>query len=151
MQVNIETEPDTSIPTVTLHVPVDYPETAALTAALKNLSIEAATLTVSQRGQLVQLPLTSILFIEATGHQVAAHTLDNVYRVPKSLTAVGTGLPTYFLRVSKSAIVNTKQVYSLTKTLTGNLIAFHHSPKQLYASRRYYRQLKISLEQKGLL
>lgn len=71
MQVNIETEPDTSIPTVTLHVPVDYPETAALTAALKNLSIEAATLTVSQRGQLVQLPLTSILFIEATGHQVA--------------------------------------------------------------------------------
>lgn len=60
MQVNIETEPDTSIPTVTLHVPVDYPETAALTAALKNLSIEAATLTVSQRGQLVQLPLTSI-------------------------------------------------------------------------------------------
>ena len=53
MQVNIETEPDTSIPTVTLHVPVDYPETAALTAALKNLSIEAATLTVSQRGQLV--------------------------------------------------------------------------------------------------
>ena len=49
MQVNIETEPDTSIPTVTLHVPVDYPETAALTAALKNLSIEAATLTVSQR------------------------------------------------------------------------------------------------------
>ncbi len=90
MQVNIETDPGTSIPTVTLHVPVDYPETAALTAALKNLSIEAATLTVSQRGQLVQLPLTSILFIEATGHQVAAHTLDNVYRVPKSLTAVGT-------------------------------------------------------------
>lgn len=151
MQVNIETDPDTSIPTVTLHVPVDYPETAALTAALKNLSIEAAKLTVSQRGQLVQLPLTSILFIEATGHQVAAHTLDNVYRVPKSLTAVGTGLPASFLRVSKSAIVNTKQVYSLTKTLTGNLIAFHHSPKQLYASRRYYRQLKISLEQKGLL
>lgn len=53
MQVNIETDPGTSIPTVTLHVPVDYPETAALTAALKNLSIEAATLTVSQRGQLV--------------------------------------------------------------------------------------------------
>ena len=151
MQVNIETDPGTSIPTVTLHVPVDYPETAALTAALKNLSIEAATLTVSQQGQLIQLPLAQILFIEATGHQVAAHTIDKVYRVPRSLSAVGVELPTHFMRVAKSAIVNTQQVYSLTKTLTGNLIAFHNSPKQLYASRRYYHDLKQCLEQKGLL
>ena len=151
MKVNIERDPDAHIPTITLHVPADYPDTKALVAALENLSTTRATLTVSQRGQLVQLPLTHILFIEATGHQVAAHTTTAVYRVSHSLTALSAELPGDFTRVSKSALVNTQQVYSLTKTLTGNLIAFHNSPKQLYASRRYYHQLKECLEQKGLL
>lgn len=151
MKVNIEPDPDITLPTITLHIPTDYPEAATLIAALENFSVTNATLTVSQQGQLIQLPLAQILFIEATGHQVAAHTIDKVYRVPRSLSAVGVELPTHFMRVAKSAIVNTQQVYSLTKTLTGNLIAFHNSPKQLYASRRYYHDLKQCLEQKGLL
>ncbi|BBM20263.1 LytTR family transcriptional regulator [Lactobacillus pentosus] len=151
MKVHLIQNSEIDVPRITLEIPDDYPDSDALVAALENLVSAVVTLTVSQRGQLIQLPVTDILFIEATGHQVAAHTRTGVYRVNHSLTAVGDKLPSEFMRVSKSAIVNTRQVYALTKTLTGNLIAFHDSPKQLYASRRYYSPLKYRLEQKGLL
>ncbi|WP_047999545.1 LytTR family DNA-binding domain-containing protein [Lactiplantibacillus herbarum] len=151
MKVVVETTTDIDQPMLTLRLPPDYPQREDLIQALEKVTLAPATLTVSQRGQTTQLPLNELMFIEATGHQVAAHTSTAVYRVPSSLTALGSALPSNFIRVSKSALVNTDMVHALTKTLTGNLIEFDHSPKQLYASRRYYQPLKVVLEEKGLL
>jgi len=151
VKVVVETTTDIDQPILALRLPPDYPHREALIQALEKVTLAPATLTVSQRGQTLQLPLDQLLFIEATGHQVAAHTPTAVYRVPSSLTALSSVLPSNFIRVSKSALVNIDTVHVLTKTLTGNLIEFDHSPKQLYASRRYYQPLKLVLEEKGLL
>ncbi|MDQ7937226.1 LytTR family DNA-binding domain-containing protein [Lactiplantibacillus sp. WILCCON 0030] len=144
--MTIKTEPDLTTPALTLHLPVNYPGAEQLLAQLQNLSAQAATLTVSQAGHTVQLPLATILFFEAEGHQVRAHTCKTSYQTKRHLYELATQLPPNFLRVSKSAIVNTQAIYSLTKSLTGNLIEFNHTHKQLYASRRYYRDLKLTLE-----
>lgn len=50
------------------------------------------------------------------------------------------------MRVSKSTIINLDAVYTLTRSLTGNLIAFHESYKQVYVSRRYVKDTKRRLE-----
>ncbi|MFC6165159.1 LytTR family DNA-binding domain-containing protein [Lactiplantibacillus dongliensis] len=148
LQLHIQVDPRLTEPTLTLHVPTAEAATAELIDALKKVDQSPATLTVSQRGQTTQLPVTTILFFEADGHVVRVHTTTAVYTTTTRLYQLEAQLPSTFLRVSKSAIVNTAAIYALTKSLTGNLIGFQDSPKQLYASRRYYKQLKQTLEKK---
>lgn len=146
MHVTVKTETTGAEPTLTLHLPPNYPNAEQLLAQLENFSATAVSLTVSQAGQTLQLPLATILFFEASGHQVRAHTRDASYQTTQHLYELTDLLPANFLRISKSAIVNTQLVTSLTKSLTGNLVEFDQTHKQLYASRRYYRDLKQSLE-----
>jgi len=148
LQLHVKIDPHLTEPSLTLSVPTTDAASEDLLAALKKVTTAPATLTVSQRGQTAQLPLTAILFFEADGHVVRVHTTTAVYTTTKRLYQLDEQLPADFLRVSKSALVNITAIYSLSKTLTGNLIAFHDSPKQLYVSRRYYQQLKHTLEKK---
>ncbi|MFD1419484.1 LytTR family DNA-binding domain-containing protein [Lactiplantibacillus songbeiensis] len=141
LQLHIQVDPQVTEPTLTLHVPNAEAASVELVEALKKIGQPPATLTVSQRGQTIQLPLTTILFFEADGHVVRVHTTTAVYTTTTRLYQLAEALPAAFLRVSKSAIVNTTAISALTKSLTGNLIRLQDSPKQLYASRRYYKQI----------
>lgn len=149
MKIELQTDEQLREPAITLQVPPDYPDADQLLTSLKKWCVQRATLAVSQRDRAVALPLTAIMFIEASGHQISVHTTTSVFRTTTSLTALSTQLPANFIRVSKSALVNVQAIYSLTKSLTGNLLTFNESPKQLYVSRRYYHQLKLTLETKG--
>jgi DNA-binding LytR/AlgR family response regulator len=102
-----------------------------------------------QRGQSFQVVVGDILFLEAADHQVMVHTADDVYVTRQPLYELADALPTTFQRASKSAILNRDQILSLTKSVTGNLVKFQKSHKQLYVSRRYYKALKEALEREG--
>ena len=94
-------------------------------------------------------PSERILFFETDGNAVHAHTADDVFRVNYRLYQLETILPTAFLRVSKSAIVNTSQIFSLSKTLGVSLeIQFFNTHKQIYASKLYIKELKQVLSQR---
>ena len=55
-------------------------------------------------------------------------------------------LPSYFLRISKSTILNTRKLYSITKNLAGaSKIEFQGTYKTVYCSRNYYKALKEKL------
>lgn len=149
MRLTVKTETGLTEPIITLHLPENDPNAAQLRAQLESFLAASMTFTVSQAGHTTQLPLTTVLFFEATGHKVRAHTRTTSYQISQSLASLTTILPTNFCRVSKSAIVNTQLVRALTKSLTGNLIEFEATHKQLYASRRYYRELKLSLEKES--
>lgn len=61
-------------------------------------------------------------------------------------------LPRKFVRVSKSAIVNVKHIYSVERNITSaSLISFAGTHKQLYASRNYYKLLKLRLGERRFL
>lgn len=95
------------------------------------------------------LPLESILFFETEEKVVCAHTVDNVYRVRYRLYELEEILPGYFMRVSKSTILNTDQVLSISRNLTASsVVEFWHTHKQVYVSRYYYKPLKLKLEEK---
>ncbi|MBE5851771.1 MAG: LytTR family transcriptional regulator [Lachnospiraceae bacterium] len=98
------------------------------------------------------VPLTDILFFETESGSVRVHTRAEVYETKYKLYELEEILPGHFLRISKSAIVNCDQIYSVSRNLTASsLIEFRNTHKQIYVSRAYYKVLKSKLDEKRLL
>ncbi|WP_263850030.1 LytTR family DNA-binding domain-containing protein [Secundilactobacillus paracollinoides] len=57
-------------------------------------------------------------------------------------------MPATFMRISKSAILNTTKIFALTHSISNSLVEFQHSQKQVYVSRKYYKPLKARLEER---
>ena len=90
------------------------------------------------------LTLDEILFFETDSDGINAHTRDNIYQLEELL-------PGSFMRISKSAIVNTSHIYSISRNLTASsVVAFADTHKQVYVSRYYYKPLINKLEEKRL-
>ncbi len=95
------------------------------------------------------LSLTEILFFETDDERVFAHTVGDSYETRMRLYELEAILPGQFVRVSRSAIINIQQVFSIQKGLTRiNLIAFRNSHKIIYCSRQYNNQLIRKMEER---
>ncbi|EPY2272046.1 LytTR family DNA-binding domain-containing protein [Clostridium sporogenes] len=95
------------------------------------------------------LSLEEILFFETEGNGIGAHTIDNIYNVKYKLYELEEFLPGYFMRVSKSTILNTNHIYSITRRMSSSSkVEFQNTHKQVYVSRYYYKPLKIKLLEK---
>lgn len=71
------------------------------------------------------LSLEDVLFFETEDKMIFAHTASDMYQVKHRLYELEEFLPGYFLRVSKSTILNINQVYSIQRNLTASsIIAF---------------------------
>lgn len=93
--------------------------------------------------------LEEILFFETEESGICAHTIDNIYNVKYKLYELEELLPGYFMRVSKSTILNTNHIYSITRSLSSSSkVEFQNTHKQVYVSRYYYKPLKIKLLEK---
>lgn len=87
-------------------------------------------------------------FFETDNNQVMAHTANEIFLTGSKLYELEKILPWYFSRISKSAILNVKKVYAITRNLTASsLIEFEGTPKHVYVSRAYYKPLKEKLEE----
>ena len=95
------------------------------------------------------LSLEEILFFETEESGICAHTINNIYNVKYKLYELEELLPGYFMRVSKSTILNTNHIYSITKSISSSSrVEFQNTHKQVYVSRYYYKPLKIKLLEK---
>jgi DNA-binding LytR/AlgR family response regulator len=95
------------------------------------------------------LPLDSILFFETMESCISAHTVSNVYETTYRLYELEELLPGYFMRVSKSTILNLNHIYSISRNLTASSeVQFFDTHKLVYVSRNYYKSLKTRLEEK---
>lgn len=95
------------------------------------------------------ISLQEILFFETEENGICAHTIDNIYNVKYKLYELEEFLPGYFMRVSKSTILNTNHIYSITHSLSSSSkVEFQNTHKQVYVSRYYYKPLKINLLEK---
>ena len=92
--------------------------------------------------------LDEILFFETETDGICAHTVDDIYKVKYRLCELEDLLPRCFVRVSKSTILNITHIYSMEHNITSySTVQFQKSHKQVYVSRRYYKSLKLSLEE----
>ena len=103
-------------------------------------------LTLCGRDYIVALD--HILFFETSGEHTVAHTADGMYYTDQSLSRLVCQLPPAFFRGSKSCIVNTRQVASLHRELTGVCeVCFAGSTKRVYVSRMYYKAFRARLDE----
>lgn len=104
---------------------------------------------VFQKGESqYYLSLDEILFFEADDHHIYAHTKNEVYETKYKLYELEKLLPSYFLRVSKSTVLNMREVLSIKKNLTSaSLIEFRNSDKRTYVSRSYYKMLEMRMKE----
>lgn len=97
------------------------------------------------------LSLEEILFFETDENSICVHTLDNVYQTKYKLYELEELLPGYFMRISKSAILNINHIYSISRNITASsIVQFQNTHKQVYISRYYYKLLKQKLEEKRM-
>lgn len=95
------------------------------------------------------LPSREVLFFETDGETVYAHTSKDMFKVNHRLYQLEEMLPSEFSRISKSAVANTSRILSLNRTLPSSVaVRFFNSPKQVYVSKFYYKDLKQKLSQK---
>lgn len=93
--------------------------------------------------------LNQILFFETENSLVIAHTTKDSYETRKKLYELEDLLPGSFMRISKSAIVNTNKIYAINRNLTASsAIEFQGTHKQIYVSRAYYKLLREKMEEK---
>ncbi len=89
-----------------------------------------------------------ILFFETSDGKLYAHTKNGMYLSHNRLFEIESIMPSYFVRISKSAIVNVKLISSLRRELTGNgEIEFRDCNKKIYFSRAYYKILRDKIEE----
>ncbi|MCM1253929.1 MAG: LytTR family transcriptional regulator DNA-binding domain-containing protein [Clostridium sp.] len=97
------------------------------------------------------LSLDEIYFFETDETGISAHTKTDAYQTKYKLYELENILPGFFMRVSKSTIINTSHIYSINRNLTASsVVSFYNTHKQVYVSRYYYKPLISKLEEKRL-
>ena len=93
------------------------------------------------------LNLEDILFLETEDKWINVHTAEDIFQTRQKLYELEELLPRYFLRISKSAILNTRKVYSIHKNIAASsVVEFVDSHKQVFVSRNYYKALIHQME-----
>lgn len=112
-------------------------------AAIENILAEERELVLYIRDTEYYIPKGDILFFETEDGRVKAHTADRIFTSENKLFELEEMMPEYFVRVSKSCILNVMKVESVTRNPIGaSEIRLRDSEKKVYVSRSYYKILK---------
>lgn len=97
------------------------------------------------------VPIKDMIFFETFDNKVWAHTLNGIYSCSMTLFQLEDRLPRYFMRSSKSCIVNINKIESIKRTASGvGEINFYSSEKVAYISRMYYRSVRDRIDEMRL-
>ena len=145
MKVKLELDPSLTEPEIIIKAPQLTPEVNEL---VQSLQLKSRQLIFYQGETEYYLALERILFFEVSDRRTWAHTSTQLYQVKASLKELEERLPRDFQSCSKGVILNTKQIYALTKNLAGCEIKFADSEKKVYVSRHYYQTLRDYLQER---
>ena len=160
MKIRIEERPELPEDELILLCRRATGEIRSAAAELSGIIGDAATLEAYRHcsrtdgGDAVCYPrVADILFFQTEDGAVFAHTKEDMLLVKQRLYELLDMLPGNFIRISKSAIVNTKQVSSVVRSISSGItagqVSFRESYKQTYVSRRYYKALNDKLKQRS--
>ncbi len=151
MKIRIEIDENLTEDEVVIHCQSLSEEVAKIQKAVSEV-VNASQKFVFYKGTTeYYLTLDEILFFETAENGINAHTKDDIYQTKYKLYELEDILPGFFMRVSKSAILNTNHIYSINRNLTASsVVAFSGTHKQVYVSRYYYKPLTSKLEEKRL-
>lgn len=119
------------------------PKIRKAAALLQNGLDTASELCLTLAGTEYFISPERILFFETQDGKVAAHTADKMYYAPYTLSSLESFLPPYFVRGSKSCLVNLRPILGIARNITGaSEVSFRDSTKKVYVSRLYYKAFR---------
>lgn len=149
MKVRVEIDESLEEEIVIIHCKELNERIIEMQKALSELGNPDRTILLHRKDKEYYLPLEQILFFETEDKEIRVHTQKEIYDTDYKLYELEELLPGYFMRISKSTIVNLKHVYSITRNLTASsLVEFANCHKQVYVSRNYYKALVERLAEK---
>jgi len=126
-------------------------EVMMLQKQLSEIISSKLKLEVYKGDTVLYLSPDEILFLETADNFLAVHTAKEIYSAKQRLYELEEILPSSFVRISKSSIVNISNIRSVKRNITGpSEIEFAGTVKRAYASRNYLKQLMNRLEEKRL-
>ncbi len=149
MKVTIEIDENLSEECVVIKCKELNEHIIALQQSLMEKADSDMTILLHKNDKEYYMPLNKILFFETENKVIRAHTKDEIYETSYKLYELEELLPRYFMRISKSGIVNLNHIYSITKNITSaSIVEFEGSHKSVYVSRNYYKALVERLAEK---
>ena len=146
MKVRIELDPQMDEPEMIIRAPRLTEDVACLQQLILEQKMTPLTFYKDRSEYFVDV--SKILFFETDGEKIYGHTREEAYEVRQKLYELEEILPIAFCRISKSTIVNTKQIYSIEKSFSGtSTVNFYQTHKQVHVSRHYYQLLKERLKE----
>lgn len=148
MKIRIETSKNLKETEVVIRCGELNGEVMKIQQALSN--INDSKLALMRDDKEYFLPVDTMLFFETVDGKTYAHSQEYIFTSKLKLYELENLLPSHFTRISKSAIINTKRILSITRNLTGpSLIRFSKSYKQISVSRSYYKDLRNKLTERS--
>ncbi len=146
MKVRIELDPQMDEPEMIIRAPRLTEDVARLQQLILEQKMTPLTFYKDRSEYFVDV--SEILFFETDGEKIYGHTREEAYEVRQKLYELEEILPIAFCRISKSTIVNTKQIYAIEKSFSGtSTVNFYQTHKQVHVSRHYYQLLKERLKE----
>ena len=146
MKVSIELDPQMDEPEMIIRAHRLTEDVARLQQLILEQKMTPLTFYKDRSEYFVDV--SEILFFETDGEKIYGHTREEAYEVRQKLYELEEILPIAFCRISKSTIVNTKQIYSIEKSFSGtSTVNFYQTHKQVHVSRHYYQLLKERLKE----
>lgn len=121
-------------------------KTAQIQSAMELLSGEKASIPVSHNGQSLFCNTGNIFYIESVDKRTFIYTKDGCYETKHRLYELEEILDVYFMRCSKSMIVNLKKIKSVKSELGGRMNATMLNDETIVISRSYVKEMKRRLE-----
>ncbi len=104
-------------------------------------------LTGIRDGNQYEIPVTDICYVEAVDNRVFLYTGQQVYETRQKLYELEEVLrEKYFLRISKSMLLNLMKIKAIKPALNGRLMAILQSGEEIIISRKYVPALKETLK-----
>ena len=101
---------------------------------------------VKKEDEIYLLDAEEIHRIYTENRQVRVRTAKDSYRAQQALYQLLQVLPEYFLQISQSEIINSRQISHLMLTPNGLIQIFLKNGDQTYSSRRYLKSIKERLQ-----
>lgn len=146
MKFRIEIDENISDEEIVLYCRQIDEKVLELQRQLSGITQATGTLAVFKGETDYYLKYSEIIFLETDGGLVMVHTRDQIYATKQKLYELEEVLPFYFFRVSKSTILNTREIRCIHRNLTGaSEVEFRGTVKKTYVSRSYYKPLTEKL------
>ena len=98
-------------------------------------------------GQQHEIPIADVYYVETVDNSVFIYGQNKVYETKQKLYELeGMLREKYFLRVSKSLVLNLMKIKAIKPALNGRYSAILHSGEEVIISRKYVAQLKCALK-----